>query len=84
MCPSGDIGLDSLYCGKWRKICDLTLTEQCPVSNLSELFSYTTICLSLKRIDQFLTYHTHTHTHTHTHARTHTHTHTHETDVSTL
>ena len=43
------MGLDSLYCGKWRKIsklrCDLDLNGTMP--NV-ELFSYTTICSSFK------------------------------------
>ena len=34
MCQSWDIGLDSLYCGKWRKIlkshCDLDLDQTMP------------------------------------------------------
>ena len=56
MCQSQEIGLDSLYCGKWKNIsksnCYVTLTsiEQCPMSNSSELFPYTTICLSFKWI----------------------------------
>ena len=49
------MGLDSLYCGKWRKISkscrDLDLDRQCPMSNSSELFSYTTICSSFKSIE---------------------------------
>ena len=69
MCQSWDIGLDSLYCGKWRKIsksrCDLDLDRTMP--NV-ELFSYTTICSSFKWIEPlFLSYHVHSHTHTLTH-----------------
>ena len=53
----------------------LTLIGQCPMSNSSELFSYTTICSSFKSIEPlFLSYHVHRHTHrqtdTHTHRRT--------------
>ena len=46
------MGLDSLYCGKWRKISmsrrDLDLDRTMP--NV-ELFSYTTICSSFKSIE---------------------------------
>ena len=57
------MGLDSLYCGKWRKISKshhdldldwtmpMTLIGQCPMSNSSELFSYTTICSSFMSIE---------------------------------
>ena len=49
------MGLDSLYCGKWRKYqsyaVTLTLIGQCPMSNSSDLFSYTTICSSFKSIE---------------------------------
>ena len=50
MCQNLDIGLDSLYCGKWRKISkthrdlDLDLT----MSNSSELFPHTTTCSRFK------------------------------------
>ena len=41
------MGPDSLNYGKWRKISKsaviLTLVQQCPISILSELFSYTTM-----------------------------------------
>ena len=40
----------------------MTLDQQCPTSNLSELFSYTTMYLSYRA-----KIHTHTHTETHTH-----------------
>ena len=67
-----------------------TLTTQCPMSNLSEIFSYTTIYSSFKWIEplffelscthtRMCTHtrtHMHIHTHTHTHMYTHTHTHT--------
>ena len=63
----------------------LTLVQQCPISNLSELFSFTTMYLNFMFLGQFLyelsCTHTHkhtpTHTHTHTHIHTYTHTHTH-------
>ena len=53
MCQSRDIGLDSLYSGKWRKshAVTWTLTGQCLISNSSELFSYTTTCSSFKWIE---------------------------------
>ena len=56
----------------------LTLVRQCPISNLSELFSYITMYLNFIFLDQFpfelscKNTHTETHTHTHTHIRTHT------------
>ena len=82
------MGHDSLYCGKWRKVqshaMTLTLVLQCPISNLSEIFSYTTMYLIFMFIDQLLfeLSHTHTHTRTRTHAHTRTHTHAH-TDTHT-
>ena len=55
----------------------LTLIGQCPMSNLSELFSYTTICLSFKWIVPlfciFLSYRVHRHTHTHRNTHTQKH-----------
>ena len=46
-----------------------TLIAQCPMSNSSELFSYTTIILRLIDLLFFsFLVHTHTHTHTHTHS----------------
>ena len=55
----------------------LTLVRPYPISNLSELFSYTTRYLNFMFLDQFLfellcksteiQKHTHTHTHTHIH-----------------
>ena len=56
------------------------LIGQCPMSNLSELFSYTIICSSFKWIEPlFFSYRVHRHTHTdrqkllhrHTHRQTH-------------
>ena len=58
----------------------LTLIRQCQLSNLSEIFSYTTMHSSFIFLHQlFLSNHanTHTQTHTDTHTRKHTHTHTH-------
>ena len=47
----------------------LTLVRQCPILNLSELFSFTTMYLNFMFLDRFSSsYHTkNTHTHTHTH-----------------
>ena len=50
------MGLDSLYCGKWRKISksrrDLDLDRTMPkMSNSSELFLYTTVCSSFTSIE---------------------------------
>ena len=60
----------------------LTLIGQCPMSNLSELFSYITICSSFKWIEPLLfelsCTQTHTHTLTHTDRHTHTQTDRHE------
>ena len=52
----------------------LTLIGQCPMSNLSELFSYTTICLSFKSIEPlfFELSCTQTDRQTDTHTDTHT------------
>ena len=54
MCQSRDIGLDSLYCGKSRKISkscsDLDLDRIMPNVELIR-FSYTTICSSFKWIE---------------------------------
>ena len=57
----------------------LTFVQQCPISNLSEIFSYTT-CSNFMFLDYFLSYHAQN---THAHAHTHTHTHT-QTLTSTL
>ena len=68
------MGLDSLYCGKWRKIsksrCDLDLDRTSPMSNSSELFSYTTICSSFKSIEPLFFELSCTQTDTHTHRQT--------------
>ena len=60
-----------------RHTVTLTFIGQCPMSNSSELFSYTTnyVQVSCGLNHYFFSYHVHTQTHTHTHARTHTHTH---------
>ena len=48
------MGLDILYCGKWRKISksrrDLDLDQTMPNVEL-ELFSYTTVCSSSTSIE---------------------------------
>ena len=49
----------------------LTLIGHCPMSNSSELFSYTTICSSFKWIEPLFFELSHTHTHTHTHTDGH-------------
>ena len=56
----------------------LTLVRQCPISNFSEIFSYTTMCSNFMFLDRLLlSYRAKTHTHTNTHMDAHTHTHTH-------
>ena len=50
-----------------------TLNEQCPMSNSSGLFSYTTICSSFKWIEP-LFYPVHRQTHNKTDTQTPTHT----------
>ena len=45
LCQSSDMGLDSLYCGKWRKIsksrCDLDLDRTMPnVELVLAIFKY--------------------------------------------
>ena len=49
------IGPDILYCGEWRKISSpivtLTLIRLCPFSNLSEIFSYTTMYSNFMFVD---------------------------------
>ena len=55
----------------------VTLVRQCPISNLSEIFSYTTMCSNFMFLDQFfLSYHAKTHAHKHRRTQTRTHTHT--------
>ena len=55
----------------------LTLVRQCPISNLSELFSYTTMYLNFMLLDQFRfelsckNTHTYINTQTHTYRQTH-------------
>ena len=49
----------------------LTLIRQCPLSNLYEIFSYTTMCFSFMFLHQLLlSYRAKTHTHKHTHTQT--------------
>ena len=53
----------------------LTLVRQCPISNLSEIFLYTT-CSDFMFLDQlFLSYHAKTHSHKHESTQTRMHTH---------
>ena len=62
-----------MYCGKWRKISrrNLDLGRQCLISNLSELFTYTTMYLNGPRSISFrVIMQTHTHTHENTHGCT--------------
>ena len=65
----------------------LTLIGQCPMSNSSELFSYTTICSSFKSTEplffELSCTQTHRQTDRRTDGRTHRQTHT-QTDMSTL
>ena len=55
MCQGRDIGLDSLFCGKWRKIskscCDLDLDRTMPNVELVRAIFITTICSSFKWIE---------------------------------
>ena len=51
----------------------LTMTRQCPISNLSGIFSYTTMCLNFMLLDRLL-YPAKTHTNTHIHTQMHAHT----------
>ena len=61
----------------------LILVRQCPISNLSEIFLYTT-CSDFIFLDQFfLSYRAKTHSHKHERTQTQMHTHT-ETLTSTL
>ena len=63
----------------------LTLIGQCPMSNSSELFSYTTICSSFRWIEQLFFELSCTQTHTQTDRQTDRQTPTHtQTDMSTL
>ena len=64
----------------------LTLIRQCPMSNTSELFPYTTICSSFKWIKPlFLSYRVRRHIHTHTQMERQTETQTDtQTEMSTL
>ena len=51
----------------------LALVQQCPISNLSKIFSYTTMCSNFMFLDRLLfelsckITHTHTQMHTYTH-----------------
>ena len=72
------MGLDSLYCGKWRKISksrrDLDLDRTMPNVEPSELFSYTTVCSSFTSIDPLFFELSCTQTDRQTHRQTHRHT----------
>ena len=84
------MGLDSLYCGKWRKISkshrDLDLDQTKPNVELVRAISYTTICSSFKSIEPLFFELSCTQTHTRmdgrtdgrTDRQTHTHTDGHE------
>ena len=80
------MGLDSLYCGKWRKISksrrDLDLDRTMPNVELLRAISYTTICSSFKPIEplffELLCTQTHTQTDRQTDRQTPTHTDGHE------
>ena len=80
---SWDIGLYSLYCGKWRKIKESCnhLDLEWTMPNVKLVRSVSISFNMFKLIHQFLSCcapaHTHTHTHTLTLTLTHTHTHTH-------
>ena len=76
------MGLDSLYCGKWRKIskshCDLGLDGTKPnVELIRDIFIYYNIFkfqvprLIIFGVIMLTDTHTHRHTHTHTHRKTH-------------
>ena len=71
------MGLDSLYCGKWRKISkshrDLDLDRTMPSVELTELFSCTTICSSFKSIEPLFFELSCTQTDRHTHRHTDNH-----------
>ena len=75
MCQSWDMGLESLYCGKWRKISksrrDLDLDQTMPNVELVQAI--------FKSIEPLLFALSCTQTHTQTDRRTHT-----QTDMSTL
>ena len=71
---------------KKKSSCDFDLDGQCPMSNLTELFPYTTTCSDGQVSDGLTHYffelscidtHTHTHRHTHAHRNRHMRVHTH-------
>ena len=71
MCQSGDIGLDSLYCGKWRKIsksrCDLDLDRTMPNIELIRAISvYYYVQVSSGLNHYFFSYRVHRQTDRHT------------------
>ena len=71
------IGLDCLYCDKWRKIseshCDLDLDRQCPMLNSSKAIFfvyYNYVLVSSGLNHYFFSYRVHRHKHTHTDTHT--------------
>ena len=85
MCQSCDKGLDSLYCGKWRKMShhDLDLDRTMPnleivraifiYYNMFKWFEPLFFELSCTQTDRPTDRQTDRHTHIHTHTHTHTH-----------
>ena len=69
------MGLNSLYCGKWRKISksrrDLDLDWTMPNVKLVRAISYTTICSSFKSIEPLFFELSCTQTDRHTHTDKH-------------
>ena len=57
MCQSSYIGLDTLYCGKWRKLSkshyDLDLDRTMPNVELIRTISYITICSVSRGLNHF-------------------------------
>ena len=77
MCQSWDIGLDSLYCGKWKKILkshtDLDLDHKMPnVELVRAIFIYYNMCKF--QVDWSIISWVIVYTEARTHARTHTYT----------
>ena len=79
------MGLDSLYCGKWRKnlksLSNLDLDLDLTIPNIEihrDIYIYNNVFKFL--VPRYVTFlvimqkHTHMHTHTHTHQDAHTHT----------
>ena len=74
------MGLDSLYCGKWRKIsksrCDLDLDRTMPNVELVRAYFHILqyVQVSSRLNHYFLSYRVHRQTHTHTDRQTDRHT----------